>query len=582
VVNWLRFVFGLSLCFGEMAKVIGVTARYFASDACNSHTRHEANIDLCIASCIASQQTSQASFHHNLSAVVCLFTAALLALWWLALPLLYVTPDYKLCSLISLEGRSKVDNRFSDSPFTMAAAAPPTMRKRLASRTVRMWIAVLATLHLASVSTDAQSFPSIDFFSVRMPHALQGRSPNSERPRGPLTYRTFTTTNDVLRNVSVYIDPHFSKIAPVPAPSGQLCRFVNLSNRTMEFRKVNGAGQKATFLQEILPMQSTELIATAGAKYLIKNIYSGQTAADFTVTDDKYIYVYDSSHRQYHYWKDELRQTYLLWQDTLALSLQYTKWTGRRRLSHAHRGLPKHYIYPTDFVGQTYTVQNFHHYEFSPKHDYFNVTVLSCAPRILKITNFISEGEIQHLMWLTSLPNAEWEVDFHGNPKENKHTELVDKSHNMTRNPRQLWLAFERSIIVQNLYARAADVLHLEPLDFVKVTEPMHVFHYQTGAGYKPQYEYTSPPVELPEQPTRFATITMYLNDNFEGGETDFPRISKTIQPVTGTAILYYHVLPDGNMDELIQVQTLPVTKGEMVSEPHVMKQCVLRLVASV
>lgn len=74
-------------------------------------------------------------------------------------------------------------------------------------------------------------------------------------------------------------------------------------------------------------------------------------------------------------------------------------------------------------------------------------------------------------------------------------------------------------------------------------------------------------------QPSRFATILFYLNDDMEGGETSFPRwlnaetknkgSALKVKPERGKAILFYNMLPDGNYDERSQHAALPVTKGE-------------------
>ena len=71
-------------------------------------------------------------------------------------------------------------------------------------------------------------------------------------------------------------------------------------------------------------------------------------------------------------------------------------------------------------------------------------------------------------------------------------------------------------------------------------------------------------------QPTRYATLLLYLNDNFGGGQTNFPRAINpthhdglTVTPQKGKAVLFYNMLPDGNVDDLSQHQALPVTEGE-------------------
>jgi prolyl 4-hydroxylase len=71
-------------------------------------------------------------------------------------------------------------------------------------------------------------------------------------------------------------------------------------------------------------------------------------------------------------------------------------------------------------------------------------------------------------------------------------------------------------------------------------------------------------------QPSRFATILLYLNDDMKGGETSFPRWLNAdtnaplkVKPEKGKAILFYNLLPDGNYDERSQHAALPVTQGD-------------------
>jgi 2OG-Fe(II) oxygenase superfamily len=89
-------------------------------------------------------------------------------------------------------------------------------------------------------------------------------------------------------------------------------------------------------------------------------------------------------------------------------------------------------------------------------------------------------------------------------------------------------------------------------------------------------------PALIKDQPSRFATILFYLNDDMVGGETSFPRWMNgetnealIVKPERGKAILFYNLLPDGNYDERSQHAALPVLAGEKV-------RCVWRVVAAV
>jgi hypothetical protein len=71
-------------------------------------------------------------------------------------------------------------------------------------------------------------------------------------------------------------------------------------------------------------------------------------------------------------------------------------------------------------------------------------------------------------------------------------------------------------------------------------------------------------------QHMRFATILFYLNEGMVGGETSFPWWLNAetpdqlfVTPEIGKAILFYSLLPDGNMDEKSLHAAKPVRSGE-------------------
>jgi prolyl 4-hydroxylase len=90
---------------------------------------------------------------------------------------------------------------------------------------------------------------------------------------------------------------------------------------------------------------------------------------------------------------------------------------------------------------------------------------------------------------------------------------------------------------------------------------------------YTPHHDFSMPAL-IKDQPSRFATILFYLNEDMVGGETVFPRWMNAetaeplvIKPERGKAILFYNMLPDGNYDERSQHAALPVLSGEKVSD---------------
>jgi prolyl 4-hydroxylase len=60
----------------------------------------------------------------------------------------------------------------------------------------------------------------------------------------------------------------------------------------------------------------------------------------------------------------------------------------------------------------------------------------------------------------------------------------------------------------------------------------------------------------------RVATCLTYLNDDYDGGETDFPRIGWRFRGKTGDALLFANVTSGKQPDPLTLHAGLPVTRG--------------------
>jgi prolyl 4-hydroxylase len=58
-------------------------------------------------------------------------------------------------------------------------------------------------------------------------------------------------------------------------------------------------------------------------------------------------------------------------------------------------------------------------------------------------------------------------------------------------------------------------------------------------------------------------TCLVYLNDDYEGGETDFPRLGLKVRGGTGEALIFENVLADGTGDMKTVHAGLPPTRGE-------------------
>jgi hypothetical protein len=98
--------------------------------------------------------------------------------------------------------------------------------------------------------------------------------------------------------------------------------------------------------------------------------------------------------------------------------------------------------------------------------------------------------------------------------------------------------------------------------------EPPSVLHYAVGQQFTPHYDYLDPGqagyvADMDWKGQRVATFLVYLNDDFEGGETDFPVVGVRFKGRKGEALFFSNVGPAGAPDRRTLHAGLPPTKGE-------------------
>ena len=88
--------------------------------------------------------------------------------------------------------------------------------------------------------------------------------------------------------------------------------------------------------------------------------------------------------------------------------------------------------------------------------------------------------------------------------------------------------------------------------------EPLQVLRYRPGGEYRPHFD------AIPGFANqRILTMIVWLNEDYEGGETMFMKTGAKIRGRTGDALLFRNALPDGTRDPDAAHAGLPVTRGE-------------------
>lgn len=84
--------------------------------------------------------------------------------------------------------------------------------------------------------------------------------------------------------------------------------------------------------------------------------------------------------------------------------------------------------------------------------------------------------------------------------------------------------------------------------------ENLQVVNYKSTEKYDAHYDACNPSEEICQNDIkklgslRYATFIIYLNDNFTGGETNFPKHNISTKPKTGKVVLFFN-LNDDNTD---------------------------------
>ena len=93
----------------------------------------------------------------------------------------------------------------------------------------------------------------------------------------------------------------------------------------------------------------------------------------------------------------------------------------------------------------------------------------------------------------------------------------------------------------------------------VRAGEPLQVLRYAPGEHYHPHIDALP---NLPPTQQRVLTFLVYLNDDYDGGETAFPQLGIKVRGKSGDGLLFRNASADGRPDPRAIHAGLPVTRG--------------------
>ena len=117
--------------------------------------------------------------------------------------------------------------------------------------------------------------------------------------------------------------------------------------------------------------------------------------------------------------------------------------------------------------------------------------------------------------------------------------------------------------VVQDIYDKLSKIINIDSDHF----ERLQVVRYKPGQKYEAHWDACWEDhkcVEFLKQGgQRYATFLLYLNDDFTGGETEFPHRNIKIKPVKGKSALFFNLEKDNKtkLDDSFHAG-LPPTSG--------------------
>jgi hypothetical protein len=119
-------------------------------------------------------------------------------------------------------------------------------------------------------------------------------------------------------------------------------------------------------------------------------------------------------------------------------------------------------------------------------------------------------------------------------------------------------------LLLQILRAKMAQAAELP----VRAMESTAVLHYTVGEEFLPHFDFLDvnqpgTAKDVAGRGQRVLTFLIALNDDYDGGQTDFPELSKRWKGAKGNGLFFWNVDPDGAPDRLTRHAGLPPTRGE-------------------
>lgn len=177
-------------------------------------------------------------------------------------------------------------------------------------------------------------------------------------------------------------------------------------------------------------------------------------------------------------------------------------------------------------------------------------------PRMLTVRGLMTEPECKRFIDLARPKLRRAGVYDHATGGE-----VIDDERSNTR--AELWRS-DLDMLALLLQARMSALLGLSSRCF----EMTNVLHYRPGQEFKQHVDFlhTNEPgmaADIQRYGQRVATVLVYLNEDYEGGETHFPRLDWAFKGNAGDALIFFNVNAQGEPEPFSLHAGLPPARGE-------------------
>lgn len=155
--------------------------------------------------------------------------------------------------------------------------------------------------------------------------------------------------------------------------------------------------------------------------------------------------------------------------------------------------------------------------------------------KIREIEHFLTDEECDHIIAISKSELTPSKV----------YSNTTDVYDTKTRKSDQAWLKDTMDPVIASISEKVASISQIP----IEHQEDLQVVSYSPGGFFTPHYDACDGDEEFCKRMDgasgpRLFTYLIYLNDDYEGGETVFPKLNITVTPKKGKCVIFQNTLP--------------------------------------